>query len=76
MDPAEMRELLRRSPFIPFVVKMSNGESYEIRHPEMAMVTPVTLYVFDPNVERVVRCALIQINTAGYLESSDASSSA
>jgi hypothetical protein len=76
MDPAEMRDLLRRSPFVPFVVRLANGESYEVRHPEMAMVTPVTLYIFDPGAEKVVRCALIQIDTAEYLEPSDASTSA
>jgi hypothetical protein len=76
MDHIEVRELLRRSPFVPIVVRMSNGESYEVRHPEMAMLTPVTVYIFDSNTGKVVRCALIQINSAEYLEPSDASPSA
>jgi len=76
MDHVEVRELLRRSPFLPFVVRMSIGESYEVQHPEMAMLTPVTLYIFDPSAEKVVRCALIQINSAEYLEPSDTSPSA
>lgn len=76
MDRIEIRELLRRSPFLPVVARMSNGESYEIKHPELAMLTPLTLYVFDPAGEAVVRCALFQIATIEYLEPSDASSSA
>ncbi len=32
------RNLLRRQPFQPFRLVMSSGKSYEVRHPEMAMV--------------------------------------
>jgi len=33
------RELLRKRPFEPFRLVMSSGERYEVRHPEMAMLT-------------------------------------
>ena len=33
------RELLARRPFKPFRLVMSSGQAYEIRHPEMAMLT-------------------------------------
>ena len=33
------RELLARRPFKPFRLVMSSGQAYEVRHPEMAMLT-------------------------------------
>ena len=39
MTTTGFRELLRRQPFKPFRLVMSSGESYEVRHPEMAWVT-------------------------------------
>lgn len=34
MNAETIREYLRRKPFEPFVIRMSNGEIHEIRHPE------------------------------------------
>lgn len=39
------RELLARRPFKPFRLIMSSGESYEVRHPEMALLTRTDLLV-------------------------------
>ncbi|MBW3543020.1 MAG: hypothetical protein KY476_22390 [Planctomycetes bacterium] len=39
------RELLSRRPFQPFRVVMSSGESYEVRHPEMALLTRTDLLI-------------------------------
>lgn len=75
MDHREIQALIRRSPFEPFVVRMSNGESYEVRHPELVMLTPATLYLFEPASEKVVRCSLFQIATIEHAEPSDAGSS-
>ncbi|MEX2216650.1 MAG: hypothetical protein WD768_21230 [Phycisphaeraceae bacterium] len=33
------RELLTRRPFQPFRLVMSSGQKYEVRHPELAMLT-------------------------------------
>lgn len=33
------QELLAQRPFRPFRLVMSSGQSYEVRHPEMAMLT-------------------------------------
>ena len=38
-------ELLRRRPFEPFRVVTSSGQTYEIRHPEMAWPIRNGLYV-------------------------------
>ena len=39
------RELLTQRPFEPFCVVMPSGLRYEVRHPEMAMLTRTALYV-------------------------------
>jgi hypothetical protein len=45
MTTTMVRDLLRQRPFKPFRVVMSSGESYEVRHPEMAWVTKNDLLV-------------------------------
>ena len=39
------REMLSRRPFQPVKLTLSSGQSYEIRHPEMAMLTRTSLLV-------------------------------
>jgi hypothetical protein len=39
------RELLTTRPFKPFRLVMSSGETYEVRHPEMAMLTRTDILV-------------------------------
>jgi hypothetical protein len=38
-------QLLIKRPFQPFRLIMSSGESYEVRHPEMAMLTKSDMFV-------------------------------
>ena len=38
MTAANFRQMLKQQPFRPFRLVMSSGESYEVRHPEMAWV--------------------------------------
>ncbi len=45
MTVKAFRELLSQRPFRPFRLVMSSGESYEVRHPEMAFLTRTDLLV-------------------------------
>lgn len=45
MPAEEIRTLLRASPFIPFRLHLTDGRSFEVRHPEMAMITARVVYV-------------------------------
>ncbi len=45
MTVQTFREMLARRPFQPVKVILSSGQSYEIRHPEMAMLTRTSLLV-------------------------------
>ncbi len=46
MNARTIRDALNRQPFESFRVVLSNGESFEIRHPEMAYLMQHNLLVF------------------------------
>jgi hypothetical protein len=70
MSPDTIRDYLRREPFEPFVIRMSNGEVYEIRHPECAIVMKTKVIVGYPEEDRTVTCALVHINSVEALQAS------
>jgi hypothetical protein len=45
MTVQTFRELLSQRPFKPFRLVMSSGQTYEVRHPELAMLTRTSLLV-------------------------------
>lgn len=45
MTVQTFRELLTNRPFKPFRLVMSSGQSYDVRHPEMAMLTRTSILV-------------------------------
>jgi hypothetical protein len=45
MTVQTFRDLLTQRPFKPFRLVMSSGQSYEVRHPEMAMLTRTSMLV-------------------------------
>ena len=45
MTVQTFRELLTKKPFQPFRLVMSSGKAYDVRHPEMAMLTKSDLLV-------------------------------
>ena len=45
MTVQDFRDLLRQRPFQPFRLVMSSGETYEVRHPEMAFLSRTSIYV-------------------------------
>ena len=49
MTADTFREILRRAPFEPFRVVMSSGESYNVMHPEMALVSARALVLAVPD---------------------------
>ena len=40
-----IREFVRREPFAPFVIRLSNGESHEVPHPECVALTKTKVIV-------------------------------
>ena len=45
MTVQTFRDLLTDRPFRPFRLVMSSGQTYEVRHPEMAMLTRTDILV-------------------------------
>ncbi|MDA1049801.1 MAG: hypothetical protein O3C40_04905 [Planctomycetota bacterium] len=67
MTVQTFRELLTRQPFRPFRLIMSSGESYDVRHPEMAFLTRSDILVgidMDDGVPAEFKiCALLHVAT-------------
>ena len=67
MRPEELRTLLRRRPFVPLLAHLTDGTSYQIRHPEMALLTRSTVEIGLEEKEgsgiadQVVYCSLLHI---------------
>jgi hypothetical protein len=68
MRPDDLKRLLHTQPFQPFRMLVLEQTSYEVRHPEAALVGPSTVMVVEreigPNqvaVEREVIIALLHI---------------
>lgn len=66
MRPAEIERQLRQRPFVPFRLCMSDGAAYDVRHPEMLIVSRTVLalavYERDARVpEGVVFCDPVHI---------------
>jgi hypothetical protein len=68
MNVETLREFVRRQPFEPFVIRMSNGEVHEILHPECLAIGKNRVIVTDPDTDRTVYCVLIHINTVEPLQ--------
>jgi hypothetical protein len=45
MTVQTFRELLAQHPFKPFRLAMSSGQTYDVRHPEMALLTKSDMLV-------------------------------
>ena len=70
MNADTIRGFLRRKPFEPFVIRMSNGEVHEIRHPECALVMKTKVIVGYPDDDRSATCALVHVNSIETLQAS------
>ena len=63
----DILEWVRRSPFEPFRLCMSDGRVFDVRHPELALVSRRFVMVVEHSdqtpglVERLHDCAIIHI---------------
>jgi hypothetical protein len=67
MRPEELVKLLRRRPFLPLRFHMTDGQTYDIRHPDLVMVSRSYATIGmtpDPGtgvLDRVEYCSLLHI---------------
>jgi hypothetical protein len=79
MPPDEIRSFLRARPFVPFRLCLTDGWSFEIRHPELLMVGARAVVIGipqagvpDPLFERTITVSLLHVVSIEPLESSAA----
>lgn len=63
MSIETVREWLDRRPFEPFMFRLSNGETHEVRHLENVVLLKSRVIIGYPEVDRAVHCSLIHINS-------------
>ncbi|MEX0715403.1 MAG: hypothetical protein WD066_02395 [Planctomycetaceae bacterium] len=61
MTAETIRQLLQQRPFVPFAVRMSNGDVFEVGHPEFAILLRNNLIVGFPDSDHFAICALLHI---------------
>lgn len=48
MPPSDLLEAIRRRPFVPFRLHVSEGATYDVRHPEMMLVGLASVIIAIP----------------------------
>lgn len=76
MRTEDIREYVRRQPFQPFRLTLTDGRTYEVHHPELAMVGRSSVAVGlqrpgdpEPVYDRLVTISLLHIMQVQALES-------
>ncbi len=76
MRPEDVREFLRREPFRPFRLTLTDGRTYDVMHPELAIVGRSSVEIGlarpdDPEniAERLISVSLLHIMQIEPLES-------
>ena len=77
MTVQTFRDLLAARPFRPFRLVMSSGQTYEVRHPEMAWLTRTSILVgvdvADDGVPAEFKiCSLLHVTAVEPLSSTPA----
>lgn len=62
----EVQDALKKQPFEPFRIHLSDGQAFDVRHPEFAALTRHSIFVGAPTdgddvPERMVQCDLFRV---------------
>jgi hypothetical protein len=62
----ELYDALHKSPFEPFRLQLTNGQSHVIRHPDFAWLTRGTVYIGVPSgkddvPDRAIQCDVLHV---------------
>ncbi len=68
MNAEVLRQMIRQRPFVPFEVRMSNGDIYQICYPDFAFVLRSNLVIGDPDADSLAVCALDQLATVNVAQ--------
>ena len=83
MRPEDIREFVRRQPFQPFQITLTDGRTFDVVHPDLAMVGRGNVAIglprpgdVDPIYDRLVTMSLLHIMQVEPITSSMPPSSA
>lgn len=68
MDADDFYDLLQQQPFRRFRVTLTDGRTYEVTHPECAIVGFSIVEIFFPNAGNRVMVSLSHVMQIEYLE--------
>ena len=68
MNVETFRELMRRQPFEPFEIRMTNGDAHRFRHPELAFLAGSRLVVHYPENDRIAILSLLHAATIEMIQ--------
>lgn len=68
MNTETIHHFVDNRPFAPFIVRLSNGESYEVRHPENILILKTRLVIGYPEQDRAVHIGLLHVNSIEHLQ--------
>ncbi len=59
----QLREMITARPFVPFVIKMASGNSFTVKHPELAScnVNGRSMWVHDDDGSHLVEMPLVEV---------------
>ena len=69
MNTETIREWLCRRPFESFLLALSNGETYPVKHPENVIRLKTRLILGYPETDSVAHVSLLHVNSIKPLES-------
>ncbi len=77
MTLREFKETLARRPFVPFRVTLSSGQTFEVRHPEMAFLSRTSIYIGTGGIEDGVPaeyriCSLLHVTAIEQIDAANA----
>jgi hypothetical protein len=61
MISTNIREKLAKEPFEPFRIRLSSGDPYIIRHPDLVVILKSEVFVAHPNSDRHTFIPLLHI---------------
>ena len=58
MTPALLKELIKRKPFVPIRLHLTDGETVDIRFPQLTLVTDFQISIGwkHPNEKKMIAC--------------------
>ena len=68
MRPDDIHEFVRRRPFQPFRIPLTDGRTYDIFHPEFAMVGRSTIAVGIPRPGEAIYDRLVTISLVHVMQ--------